>query len=36
MGGAGGNLRYGLVALFGTNRNAADSTLVLRLEYEFY
>ncbi len=36
MGGVGNNLRYGLVALFGENRNAPDSTLVLRLEYEFY
>ena len=34
--GAGRSLRYGLVALFGASRAAADTTLVLRLEYEFY
>ncbi len=33
---AGKSLRYGAVALFGTNGKAADTTLVLRLEYEFY
>lgn len=34
--GAGKSLRYGVVALFGASRSAPDSTLVLRLEYEFY
>jgi len=34
--GAGKSLRYGAVALFGTTHDAADTTLVLRLEYEFY
>ncbi len=34
--GAGKSLRYGVVALLGTSGKAADTTLVLRLEYEFY
>lgn len=34
--GAGKSLRYGAVALFGTTHDVADTTLVLRLEYEFY
>ncbi|MGH8143091.1 MAG: FTR1 family iron permease [Steroidobacteraceae bacterium] len=34
--GAGRDLRYGAVALFGATRASADGTLVLRLEYEFY
>ncbi len=34
--GAGQGLRYGAVALFGMSGAAADTTLVLRLEYEFY
>lgn len=34
--GAGRSLRYGVVALFGASRAAADGTLVMRLEYEFY
>jgi len=34
--GAGRSLRYGVVALFGASHAAADGTLVLRLEYEFY
>jgi len=34
--GPGRSLRYGAVALFGASHSAADSTLVLRLEYEFY
>ncbi len=33
---AGQSLRYGVVALLGASRAAANGTLVLRLEYEFY
>ncbi len=34
--GGGKSLRYGAVALLSTSGKAADTTVVLRLEYEFY